>query len=222
MISPKQQTILANELRTLALIFNHDTTKEVIQAYVRVLSKYNFDATKKAIAWAVENCKFFPKPAELIERISPAPTREDADAIAGRAIEAIKRFGWNNSKEAQLFIGPEGWKAVSRCGGWRTLCEGREDQLGTLRAQLRDQSLAVLNDREVSRRESLRIEKNYGINALGSTQAARAKKIGVTDPGFMNDEGAVRQREFDQEKDRQLNQIKKLDFKKQLEEFTDK
>lgn len=207
-----KRDLIFNELVKLAVILGVEETEQRLQIMANMLAEHDEKAVCDAIRWAAYNLKFFPKPVELLERISPSPTREDADAIAGRAIEAIYRFGWNNSSEARLYVGPEGWKAISRIGGWRTLCDTPEANLGTLRAQLRDQCLSVMNNREVSRRESLRIEKNYGSTWLGQTQAARMKRLGVSDPDFMNDEYAVRTREFDQEKQRQLGELRKLEF----------
>lgn len=191
-MQPTDKAKVFDELKLLAAILGADVAQKVLQAYVEILAAYPKREVLAAIKWAATNCKFFPKPVELLERTNPAPTREDADAVAGRAIEAIYRFGLYRSKEAQIYIGHEGWKAVSRVGGWRTLCDSREDQLGTLRAQLRDQCLSVMNDKEVRRREDLRIEKNQGGYALGDY----AQKV----------------HEFEKEKQRQLGEIKKLNF----------
>jgi hypothetical protein len=88
--------------------------------------------------------KTFPLPAQIIELINPdqfvAPETK-AREVAARVIGAISKFGWTNAKGAQVFIGPEGWGAVNRMGGWSYLCENvgpRGINPASLQAQLRD------------------------------------------------------------------------------------
>jgi hypothetical protein len=87
--------------------------------------------------------KTFPLPAQIRELVSPgefiAPETR-AREVAGRIVGAITKFGWNNAKEAQVFIGPEGWELVKRMGGWQHLCETTSPKQATmLQAQMRDQ-----------------------------------------------------------------------------------
>jgi hypothetical protein len=87
--------------------------------------------------------KAFPLPAQIRELVSPgefvAPETR-AREVAGRIVGAIPKFGWNNAKEAQVFIGPEGWELVKRMGGWQHLCETTSPKQATmLQAQMRDQ-----------------------------------------------------------------------------------
>lgn len=209
-----KQDLLFNELVKLAVILGTEETEQRLQIMANILAEHDEKRVCDAIKWAALNLKFFPKPVEILERINPKPQRQDADAIAGRAIDAIYKFGWNNSREAQLYIGPEGWKAISRIGGWRTLCDTREDQLGMLRAQLRDQCFSVMDHGEVSRREMLRLE-------IGDTMKKEMKEIGVSDPDFMNDSYAVKLRRFEQEKEKQLGEVRKLDFRKNIKRDLD-
>lgn len=91
--------------------------------------------------------KTFPLPAQIRELVAPgefiAP-EVMARETAARIVGAISKFGWNNSKEAQMYIGPEGWQAVQRQGGWSHMCEqtSKFNEL-TLQAQLRDQLIGV-------------------------------------------------------------------------------
>jgi hypothetical protein len=85
-----------------------------------------------------------PLPAEIRELVAPGEfisTEVKAREIAARIVGAITQFGWNNGTEARLYIGPEGWSAVERQGGWMHLCQntGVTIQPTTLQAQLRDQ-----------------------------------------------------------------------------------
>ena len=88
--------------------------------------------------------KKFPLPAEIRELVNPGEfvaIESQAREIAARICGAVPRFGWNNAKQAELFIGPEGWSAVQRQGGWQYLCEqmGSNINPATFQAQIRDQ-----------------------------------------------------------------------------------
>jgi hypothetical protein len=86
----------------------------------------------------------FPLPAEIRELVAPGEfiaVETQAREIASRIVGAISMYGWNNSTQAQLYIGPVGWGLVERSGGWSHLCQntGVTIQPTTLTAQLRDQ-----------------------------------------------------------------------------------
>lgn len=89
----------------------------------------------------------FPLPAQIRELVCPeefvAPEVK-AREVAARIVGAISQYGWNNAREAQVYIGPVGWGAVLRQGGWSHLCEqtSKFNEL-TLQAQLRDQLMGV-------------------------------------------------------------------------------
>jgi hypothetical protein len=87
--------------------------------------------------------KIFPLPAQIRELVNPeefvAPETM-AREIAARIVGAIPKFGWANAREAQAYIGPDGWALVNRAGGWRHLCETTQTkQAPILQAQFRDQ-----------------------------------------------------------------------------------
>ena len=88
--------------------------------------------------------RIFPLPAQIRELVNPEEFishETKAREIASRIVGAIPKFGWANGKEAQVFIGAEGWAQVQRVGGWSYLCEnvGASINPTTLQAQLRDQ-----------------------------------------------------------------------------------
>ncbi len=93
--------------------------------------------------------KSFPLPAQIRELVNPeefVAVETQAREVAARIVGAVSRFGWNNAREAQTFIGAEGWEVVKRQGGWSYLCEnmGHRINATTFQAQLRDQLEGVL------------------------------------------------------------------------------
>lgn len=86
----------------------------------------------------------FPLPAQIRELVNPAEfigPEVQAREIAARIIGAITKHGWCNGRAAEEYIGPVGWEAVLRQGGWRHLCENVGVNIAptTLQAQMRDQ-----------------------------------------------------------------------------------
>lgn len=86
----------------------------------------------------------FPLPAQIRELVNPeqfVSVEARARETAARICAAVPKFGWNNSKDAEKFIGPEGWEVVKRQGGWSYLCESMGTKINptSFQAQLRDQ-----------------------------------------------------------------------------------
>lgn len=105
----------------------------------------------------------FPLPAIIREIVYPQDyiSHEDQAAeVAARIVGAIPNYGWCNGRAAEEYIGPVGWAAVQRQGGWSYLCEnmGTKINPSTFQAQIRKQ-----------------LESNfkYGINAIEASVGAR-------------------------------------------------
>lgn len=82
---------------------------------------------------------------------SPDP-EDEANAIMGRIIKAVRDLGGYRPEEAQAFIGEIGWEAVRRTfGSWDQICMIEESDMGIIRAQLRDMVKAVQSMASVGR-----------------------------------------------------------------------
>lgn len=93
----------------------------------------------------------FPDAAKIRQSIESV-AEKDPNEIAGAIIGCVRRFGWTNPERAREAMGPEGWLAVEKFGGWQMLCESlNDDNLGQTRAQLRDMAGAV--NRSTARQE---------------------------------------------------------------------
>lgn len=193
-----EKAVLFKELKLLAAILSADVTKEVMQAYVEILSRYDFELSKKAISWASTNCKFFPKPVELIERINPKATKEDADFIAGEIFAAIRNFGYYQGKLAKKNLCSEAWKAIEFCGGWSYLCNSSSQNLNIIKAQLRDAISSGFVKDEIAERRKLRQEHNQ-----------LAEKLKITDQNIAKDKVALEIIGFDRMKKQAIENFKK-------------
>lgn len=88
--------------------------------------------------------RIFPLPAQIRELVNPeefVSAEVKARETAARICGAVTTFGWNNALSAERYIGPEGWDAVGRSGGWSYICEnlGTRISVTTFQAQIRDQ-----------------------------------------------------------------------------------
>lgn len=126
-----------------AAYFNRTLPDEVIEMYCEDLADLDFDTVKAALAQYRRNPKNtqLPIPSKIRELVCP---QIDDDSIsreaAARIVAAVPKFGWNNGKDAKVYIGELGWQVVQKQGGWVYLCEnmGKEISPTTFQAQARD------------------------------------------------------------------------------------
>jgi len=160
--------------------YNRGQTLEdmVLEMYVDDLSDLDPQACIAAYQQYRRNPanRTFPLPAQIRELVSPGEfisIETKAREIAARIVGAISMYGWNNSSQARLYIGPEGWGVVERSGGWSHLCQntGLTIQPTTLLAQFRDQLEGTL------RYSSAKIE--HSIQALSPSAAGKAVHLSL-------------------------------------------
>lgn len=165
MMNQESKKALFATLKTLAAIkpdsFGGHVTPQIVQMYVETLSEYDTKTVELAIAWAFKELKSFPDISDLLGRIDP---KSDPTEEAGKIIEAVPAFGKYQATEARFFLGEKLWAAVQLYGGWENLCQVEIDQLGTVRAQLRDlcKSPAISNPERLSKR----LEGNNGQKSI--------------------------------------------------------
>ncbi len=109
----------------VADIFDAELSERKQKSYFEILSEYTIDQVRDAFNRACRQCKFFPKPAEIIEFITG--TGADVEAIAhkeaAKVLEAIRRIGGYNSVK---FDDPTTAAVILYgFGGWEKLCNDR-------------------------------------------------------------------------------------------------
>lgn len=116
---------------------NDKMDSERIQAYVEVLSQ-ELEPTEVAVAIRkiVTTNKFFPTVAEIIEVARGTPLDQATEACA-EIIKSIHEFGFYRGKEAMIALG-DLWPVVEGVGGWNYICSLSNNELGILRAQIRE------------------------------------------------------------------------------------
>lgn len=113
----------ANAICTMFEVFGKKPTKIMMNGYFMALKKLTIEQVEVAVTIAMERCKFFPKPVELIEFITGGKDQLESRAIieAGRVLESIKRVG---AYKSICFDDPVTQAAISQgFGGWIKLCQ---------------------------------------------------------------------------------------------------
>lgn len=89
----------------------------------------------------------FPLPTDIRALLSPEMSDDGkARDAAARVLGAVPKFGSYRVADARAYVGELGWEAMTRVfGTWESLCaELTAKQISTYQAQLRDLSLAIL------------------------------------------------------------------------------
>ena len=98
----------------LGEIFNKEISQVLMDIYWKALEPFSDEICAHAFNQVITTSKFFPKPAELLERISGSP--EDRAMLAWLSVEdAIRRFGPYTSVR---FVDPVIISVIESLGGW--------------------------------------------------------------------------------------------------------
>lgn len=104
-----------NAFLTLCSVFEKNPSDVLTAAYYRALEKHDIHDVERSISRAIVECKFFPKPVELMELISGKVT-DIAEVEAGKVLLAIKYHGGgqsvvfdNATTQAVIVFGLGGW-----------------------------------------------------------------------------------------------------------------
>jgi len=112
-------------MATLSVIHDKPLTDSLISIYWAVLKEYEIDELKKGFRRAVEECKFFPKPSDLVELMNESVS--DRALIAFNKLKnAIEDHGHTTSV---AFDDPAIHSVVEEMGGWLDICSWLRDEL---------------------------------------------------------------------------------------------
>lgn len=151
-MSPQERDILAKKITNLAFFYGKtDLTKASIVQMIDGFD-YFFDKDFNAYCAAIESYskdksnRFFPSLSQLRPYLEDyeADPKQEAHEIAQRCFDSITNFGYTKPKEARAFIGPVGWEAINRRGGYTYFCqETLKKDIPILISQMRD---AIISD----------------------------------------------------------------------------
>ncbi len=150
-MTPEQKLKLIRDIVIENLTFYDAPINEIkVKMYAKDLSNLELENIQRAFsAFRLEKGRrMMPMPADIASFLSPTADSKDlARETALRIRHAVSKYGWSNSRDAQIYIGDTGWSVVERIGGWQHICEnlGTEIQETTFMAQCRDAIESTIN-----------------------------------------------------------------------------
>ena len=123
----------------LAELFDKELSQAVIGFYLEALSRFSDEEISMALNTAMMTCKFFPKPAELVELIN-GPAGDQAITAWEQLTEAVQRHG---AYDSVMFSDTRITRAVEAMGGWIAVCNWPVAELHYRRAEFVKTFMAV-------------------------------------------------------------------------------
>jgi len=152
----KLKADIFNALVYLAKAYGKETIpQDRLEIYTEFLSKeLTVVELKKSFSKILQECKFFPSVAEIIELAKPkADINSEANIIANEIFECISRFGPQQTAEAKAYLGDKYF--IAERFGWMNLCSIQNNEISTTKAQLRELAKAYLNKAKIAGVENL-------------------------------------------------------------------
>lgn len=108
-------------------VFNRKLKRETAQAYWAALEHLDEAELRRAFGRAIQECKFMPTPAELIELAGRKRNVEAEAALAWQVVrQSIDRYDYT---VATIDFGPRVNAVIANLGGWDTLCNAKLTEL---------------------------------------------------------------------------------------------
>ena len=170
------------QLLRLAVVMETKKDKDTLDFYVNALEKHDLNLVLGAIQKCAEVCKFYPRLAEILERVKPQeiPSDEMASEAADLIIGCISRFGRYQEAEAMGYLGDAARIVERHGGGWQALCSIQNEDITSTKAQLRGLAKSIINQ---AKREAndLQIEFKFNI-AIENAKIIQLRPSEVTTP----------------------------------------
>ena len=116
---------LSNVLIATAGLYGTNLHPGAVLLYIESLKGFEYKDISKAISDHIRESKFFPKPAEIIERIKPALNKTDkANSAWLQLLKAKRNYGYYNSVIFDDVVIPHCIRAM---GGWLKVSDREAD-----------------------------------------------------------------------------------------------
>lgn len=114
-----QLTRFAEILAALGETFNEPISEVRVNAYTLALADLEPEAVLTAMVACLRDCKFFPRPAEIREKVL-GNTADQAELAWSQTVQAVQRVGYLRTPD----LPPATMQAIRNVwGSWGRLCE---------------------------------------------------------------------------------------------------
>lgn len=110
----QDKRLFSENLTALCEVFDREISNSLTKVYWETLKPYSDAQCKRAFVAAFKTCKFFPKPADLIELLDGTMEDRATEAWA-KVCKAVQRIGPYESVE---FDDPVIHSVIQAMGGW--------------------------------------------------------------------------------------------------------
>jgi hypothetical protein len=143
-----------NTLRAMAVMKGYDVTTERLEMMTMALAEFEGAEVEKACKKILFKSKFFPDISEIYNAMNEddLDANDHAQVAVFKVLKAVEDHGYMGSTRAQIDLG-ELWNVVLMFGGWKAICAYPGENLGTLRAQLRDIAKTYCNKTDSVKKE---------------------------------------------------------------------
>lgn len=171
-------------LAMLAEASGEAVSKERLKFTAERLMTLDAGDVMQALARMLESSRRFPTVAEVKAEmgIADATPRDEANQLADRIITAMSKFGEippgnvTTARALEHALGESAWTCVERLGGWTMLLDRASDNVGMLRAHIRDAAESFLRTGVIERNKVCR-------NSLNMHEAINeVKRLGLAAP----------------------------------------
>lgn len=130
----REQAEFAAALIGLAEIFDAELSPTKAEAYFLALEEHSLQDVLLAIKQAIKTCRFFPKPAELIEALEGSPD----DQAEAAWVQWIEKTGQAGAYENVVFEDAAiGQALMTMFGSWADACRMSKDEEGYRHAEFK-------------------------------------------------------------------------------------
>ena len=131
-MTPADRVAFGRAFYALSEAFSEPVSDLKTEAYFDALSDLAVETVLDAMRAAVRECRFFPRPVELRERIT-GNAQDRAELAWTGVLTLIRRVGWCGNPEGQWPDEAARRAALDLFGGWVQLCENLPGRAGTPR-----------------------------------------------------------------------------------------
>ena len=122
----RNKLLFSEYMSLFAELYDKEITPVLSRAYWTVLKPYADEQIEAAFKRAVNECRFFPKPADLVGFISADTGKDDQPKLAWAKVDqSVRKHGpWSNVQ----FDDPVIHSVIEAMGGWSKLCSCTNDE----------------------------------------------------------------------------------------------
>lgn len=121
----KNKKLFAEYMATLSVIYDKEITKPLTDIYWKTLEPFSDEQCEAAFRNIIATCKFFPKPAELLENIRGTTENRSAKAWI-KVVRAIKGIG---NYASVKFDDPVIHSVLEFMGGWDKIWDWQTSEM---------------------------------------------------------------------------------------------